>query len=104
MSRSSWLAAVLVAVSLPVFVGPAAHAAPADADAWRSFAMTHRKKICIFIQRHPTHDGLVAAIRNIAAESGMSGRDSGMALGFAVAGGCPQYMQLLQETRAAISP
>lgn len=91
-------AAAVAVVAVSCVNAAAARAEPLTGEPWQIYAKTHNAKICQFIQRHPTDEGLRSAIKDITIESGMSPKDSGFALGMAVFGKCPQYFLLLTHS------
>ncbi|MBS9532432.1 hypothetical protein KIH27_02395 [Mycobacterium sp. M1] len=92
MRSCAWLVAVFTVVA------PAAPAwgDPASDDPAADYAAAHGVEICRFLAEHPTGPGVVALLRQVVADTGLSVQDAGTAVGDAVKVDCPQDLPFLR--------
>lgn len=87
-------AAGLLLLTMAARCTPEAHADASDAIA---FATQYGAGVCTTLDAYPSFGGLVGISRAIVETGGLSYRDAGMAIGYAVQEICPRHTGLLMR-------
>ena len=90
------LAAVFAACGAVVALAAPACGDPPPGDPSADYAAAHGAEICRFLAEHPTGPGVVALLRKVVDDTGMSVNDAGTAVGDAVKADCPQDLPFLR--------